>query len=476
MTLTRGRAASVRTPFAGRLRARGVDPSRLFGSFDPATAEGRAKERQRRIALTALVSGLAKIVSVSTALISVPLTLRYLGAERYGLWMTMSSLVAMLGFADLGVGNGLLTSVASANGRNDRIAIKAYVSSAYCVLSLIAVVAIATFSVGYPFVDWRRIFNLQTEIARREAAPALAALICCFALAIPIGIAQKVQMGLQRGFLASLWQCAASLLALAGVLVVIHWRAPLPLLVLALVGAPLLIGVMNGLTFFVFLAPDIAPSLRSVSIPAIRSIAGIGTLFLILQIVGALAYASDNIVIARILGAAAVAGYAVPVQMFNLIGTVIVMALAPLWPAYGEAIARGDTRWVKSTLKRSLFLSVGVASTGAAILVVAGPWLIDRWVNHAVAPSIQLLVGLGVWKVVEAAGNSLAVFLNGARVVRLQIVMASLTAVSAIVLKIVLVRDMGPAGAVWASIAAFSICSLLPCSLYIKTYLQKPGR
>ena len=51
-----------------------------------------------------------------------------------------------------------------------------------------------------------------------------------------------------------------------------------------------------------------------------------------------------------------------PAQMFGLISTVLAMALSPLWPAYGEAIARGDHDWVKQTLYRSIILSVGVAA------------------------------------------------------------------------------------------------------------------
>ena len=98
----------------------------------------------------------------------------------------------MLGFADLGIGNGLLTSIASANGRDDRVEIKAYVSSAYCVLSLIALVLIVIFWLSYSFVDWSRIFNVKTDIATREAGPAMGVLICCFALAIPINIVQKI--------------------------------------------------------------------------------------------------------------------------------------------------------------------------------------------------------------------------------------------------------------------------------------------
>ena len=188
----------------------------LFNTLDVLTPEGRAQERQRRIALSALASALAKAISVSTALISVPLTLNYLGAERYGMWMTMSSLIAMLSFADLGIGNGLLTSVASAHGRDDRGEIQSYVSSAYFILSVIAIATLGLFFLCYPFVDWFRIFNVNTALAQREAAPTVAVFFTCFALSIPISIVQRVQIGLQRGFMASLWQCSASLTALVG--------------------------------------------------------------------------------------------------------------------------------------------------------------------------------------------------------------------------------------------------------------------
>src|SRR5690349_19553868 len=102
--------------------------------FDTTTPEGRSKERLRRVVLTALVSAFSQGINVLTMLISVPLTLNYLGAERYGLWITISSLILLLGFADLGVGNGLLNAIAQANGRDDRHDAESYVSSAFFVL------------------------------------------------------------------------------------------------------------------------------------------------------------------------------------------------------------------------------------------------------------------------------------------------------------------------------------------------------
>ena len=53
--------------------------------FDCSTEAGRWKERHRRIALTALASFVARAVNVLTVLVSVPMTVHYLGEERYGL-------------------------------------------------------------------------------------------------------------------------------------------------------------------------------------------------------------------------------------------------------------------------------------------------------------------------------------------------------------------------------------------------------
>ncbi|MBV8663866.1 MAG: hypothetical protein JO107_12250 [Hyphomicrobiales bacterium] len=457
---------------AAALRTRGLDPSLLFGRFDGATAEGRAKERQRRIALTALAAALAKVVSVSTTLISVPLTLHYLGAERYGLWMTMSSLVAMLGFADLGVGNGLLTAVAAANGRDDRAAIRGYVSSAFVALMLLAFGALTIFAAISTLIDWPSALNVSAPEARRDAAPALAALVGCFALGMPTGIVQKVQMGLQLGFMASLWQGLASATALIAVLAAVHWRASLPCLVLAFAGSPLLVGWLNGLVFFTRLAPDLAPVWRAVSVRGMRSVMGTGVLFFVLQLIGAFAFTSDNIIVARVSGPVAVAEYAVPVQMFAPVTTVLLMALSPLWPAYGEAIARGDGAWARRTLKRSLALSVAVASVLSLLLATAGPRLLALWVGSAVAPPASLLFALAIWKVVETGGAAVAMFLNGAKVIAFQVIAGLAFAALAIPMKIVLLRALGSAGIVIATTVAYLICVAGPLFLLRRRILR----
>lgn len=443
------------------------------GAADYSTEQGRSDERHRRVLWSAVASIMAKVLSVLTALISVPLTLHYLGAERYGMWLTMSSLVAMLAFADLGVGNGLLNAVAQASGKDDRGGIKAYVSSGFLTLSGVAIVILLVFAAIYKVVEWPKVFNVKSVEAGAEAGPALAVFVVCFALAIPMGIVQRVQLGLQRGFLASLWQCLASVLGLLGVLLAIELKASLPWLVMAYVGTPLLAAMVNTVIYFGWTASAICPSWRSASVLASKRILKTGVLFLVLQIVVAVAYTSDGIIVAQLLGASAVADYAVPEKMFGVGSSILAMMLAPLWPAYGEALARGDHGWVRKTLKRSLYIGILASALVSSVLVLAGPRIMQLWVGGLMTPSLALLLGLGVWKVFETGGNALAVYLNGANVVGVQVVISIAMAITSVGLKLVLIPKLGVAGVPWATTIAFFVCAVIPYSFILPKLLAR---
>src|SRR5262245_19051992 len=79
--------------------------------FDTSTPELRSRERHRRVALSATAAAVSKCVMLGITMISLPLTLHYLGVERYELWVAMSAGIAMLTFTDFGIGNGLLNLI-----------------------------------------------------------------------------------------------------------------------------------------------------------------------------------------------------------------------------------------------------------------------------------------------------------------------------------------------------------------------------
>ena len=207
--------------------------------------------------------------------------------------------------------------------------------------------------------------------------------------------------------------------------------------------------------------------MKLINFSTIKVITGSGMLFLVLQVVGALTYTSDSLIIAQMLGPTAVADYTIPEKLFSLISVALTMMLAPLWPAYSEAFARGDKDWIRKTLKRSLLFSVSIAAISTTVLVLFGPVIISLWLGHEIYPPFLLLLGLAVWKILEAAGNALAVFLNGARIIRFQVIAGIITAIASVLLKLFLIRQIGISGVVWATTTSYVICIIIPI-IYLK--------
>lgn len=445
----------------------------LFTAFDSSSAEGRSKERHRRALLTTLASGLAKAISVGTNLISVPLTLRYLGTERYGLWMTMSSLILFLGFSDLGISNGLLNGIAKSHGVQDRRLAQQYVSSAFFFLTAIAGSLGLVLAIAYRWIPWNAIFHVRSAQAISEAGPAAAMFVCCFLMGFPAGIAMRIQSGYQQGFTTHLWSIAGNSTGLLAILFAIKLRLSLTFLVLAMTGGPLLAAGANGVVLFGHDRPWLRPVWSQVKRGISADLLHSGLLFFVLQLASALAFSADNLVLAQIMGPEAVTQYSVPAKLCGLLTFASSIIVGPLWPAYGEALAKRDNAWIRQTLRRSFWTLFSLSVVFGALFIGLGPRILRLWVGPQVQPSLLLMSGLGVWSVLAAISLPFAILLNAATVIRFQVITASLAALGNIACSIYLTKRMGIPGVVFGSVLSQALLVLIPYLLFTRRFLRQ---
>jgi hypothetical protein len=108
--------------------------------------------------------------------------------------------------------------------------------------------------------------------------------------------------------------------------------------------------------------------------------------------------------------------------------------------------------------------------------VIFGHGIVQLWVGRGINPSMILLIGFGIWTVISSAGNAIAMFLNGAGVLRFQIGIALSMAVVAVFLKILLATRMGVAGIVWGTDVAYAFAALTPCAWFVPSFLNNISR
>jgi O-antigen/teichoic acid export membrane protein len=458
-------------------RARGIG---LLGDlFSPRAgldaASLRSLTRYRRAALSGCTSILAKLVVLVTTIISVPLTYRYLGADRYGLWMTITSFVLFLGFADLGVGNGLVAGISEANGRDDVAQAQRQVSCGFFMLLFLACAIGLLLAAIFPFLHLAMFYGTTTALATREAGPATVALILCTVLSMPLGTVLRVQLGYQQGYISDLWNAGGNALALAGIIVATHLGGGLPVLVCAVAGAPVLITTANWLVQFFYVRPWLRPRFELFESKVAMHMAAVGGLFFVQQCFGLIYYVSDNIVIARCMGAAAVAHYAVLQRIFS-IGLVAQYFMVPLWPAIGEAVARRDFAWAHKIIRRAIVVSLCLGSICAISLLAVSRYLMKRWSGVDVGSIDSLRIGFAFWVVLVGYIAAMNAILNQPGVMRRHLVLFGGAALASLGLKIAFARHGSLAGVVWGTVIGYGVVYVVPATmLAFRSVSQQQG-
>jgi O-antigen/teichoic acid export membrane protein len=423
--------------------------------LDLSTPHGRAGERLRRIGLTSATSVVARSIGFATGFIIVPLALHYLGRERFGMWATLSSVFALSAVADFGVSNGLLNAIAVSHGRDDRAAAARQASTAFVTLTAVALALAVIFILAYASVSWADLFNVSSPVARSEAGLATAALVGCVLVNVPVGITGRIRQGYQEGYKTSAYDAAGNVLGLAFVLLAIYRRASLPWLVLAMAGGPVIANMVHAAVLFGRDRPWLRVRLGEFDGGTARMLARHGLMFFALQVAAVLMFVPDNFIIAHRIGPEAVAEYSVAFKLFSVSLLVAEVALVPLWPAYGEAIARGDHAWVRDMVRRSLTMTALMATLVAGLLVLLGNSVIALWVGPEMSVGRSLLLGLGVWTIVGAVSTAGAMYLNAAHRVGVQVACAAAMIPVSLGLKVVLVGSLGTAGAPWGLVLAY---------------------
>ncbi len=430
-------------------------------SHDLSTEQGKSLERYRRILLTGGSALIVKIFSASINLVTVPLTLHYLGSERYGLWMAISSILTLMSFADLGLGNGLLNALSEANGKNNIPDAKKAVASTFFMLLAISAILFLIFISFYNFIDWPKFFNANTNIAKSESGPTIFVLISFFLINMPLGIIQRVQDGYQEGFKYQVWLVLGSVISLLLLLLCIKYKLGLPWLVLAFSGGQLISTILNGCVLFFKTKKELRPNFNNFNLNSGIALMNSGLIFFLLGLFTLLGNSSDNIIISHTIDPSSVAGYEIVKKVF-LFSMVTQFLIQPLWPAFGEALQSGDFKWAKKTLYKALKLSIIINAFIALPLLLFGKQIIISWVGKEYMPSWSLLVGFYFFIILANYGGVMSTFLNSKELLKRQLVMIGLASASSVLLKIILTIKFGTSGAIWGTVIGYSIFYVYP--------------
>jgi O-antigen/teichoic acid export membrane protein len=429
----------------------------------------RTLERLRRARLTFVSNVLARGLSFVAIIVSSRMALPDLGATRFGIWMTVASVLVLLTFLDLGVGNGLVAPIAKAQaqGRQEDVPVVATrgLVITLAIGGLIAVVAV-TASLIAP-IAW--LFPGVPSATLAEARTGLVVFSILLASAPPLGAVNRIFAGLQRGYVSNVVSATASLATIVLLIVagMIGGRSISEYILLTF-GVTQFASLATGAMLWregVFAARVVAVS----KLADYRQLLAAGGMFFGLQIAVMLGWGLDQPLISALLGPAEVAGYAVALRLFMTISQPLYILNMPLWPTYSDAHARGDSAYIRSAFRQSMLRTLAISIGGGLVLVLAGPWVWGVFTQHQLAYPAFMIGAFMIWTIADTMGTALAMYLNGMHFVADQLKAAMIATMLVLPLKVILIREVGSAWTVpLATAACYGLVNLVYFGLYAR--------
>lgn len=413
--------------------------------FDVRTEQGRTDERYRLAALTMVANVLNRATAMAVMIFAVKLTTSYLGAERFGVWMTIASFVGMLGFLDLGIGNSLANNVSRVAARGTHRDLQNSISGGIGVLFLLGC-TISIVLVGIAFlVPWQKIIKVQDASLAAEMFQAAAVFSVVFGISILSNGIQRIFAGLQRAFEAHLVSLMGSIFSLAALFFATQDRAGISWLLLSTFGVQSVITLLLLLALVQRNLFTLQGAIDNCKVEA-NGLFRVGGLFFVLQVGTMVGWGADSFIIGNVLGAAHVAVFYIVQRLFLFASQPVAIMNAPLWSAYADAHSRGDSNFIAKTFKKSVAITGTFTVIVGVIILFINKYLIDRWTNGTLQAPLALVAVFFVWTLCEALGNSLAMLLNGCGIVREQVVTVAVLTIVALPVKLLAVNYFGVVG------------------------------
>ena len=359
-------------------------------------------------------------ISIAISLVLVPLTINYINPSRYGIWLTLSSIVGWFSFFDIGLTQGLRNKFAEAKAKGDDNLAQIYVSTTYAILAIIFSIVWIIFLIANHFLNWAHILNIS-ESMQSEISILAVIVFTYFCLQFVLRVITTLIIADQQPAKSSLIDVFGQILSLIFIIILVKTtEGSLIKLGIALCVSPLLVLIGANVFFFRGTFKKFTPRISKIKFSYTKGLFNLGIIFFIIQVAGIIQYETANIIIARNFGTLEVTSYNIVYKYFGILNMVFMIFITPFWSASTEAYLKKDFQWIKNGIKKYNQLNILLFIVGCAMLFFSND-IYRLWLGKG---KVSINYYLSLWgflyfNITMFAGKYVY-FLNGINALRIQ--------------------------------------------------------
>ncbi len=433
--------------------------------------EKRSIEAKKNIMASFLIKG----ISIAISLLVVPLALNYVNPSQYGIWLTLSSMVAWMAFFDIGFTQGLRNRFAEAKAKGDFQLARIYVSTTYFYLGFVFIIVWVILLIANSFINWSTLLNIPPEQENQVSMLAVIVL-SYFSFQFVFRIINTILVADQKPAKASFLDMLGQLIALVLIFLLTKvTRGSLIYLGLAYSIAPVLVLVVANFILFKTKYREFAPTLKLAKREYARDIMNLGVKFFVVQIANVIQYQTASFIIAHYFDTTQVTSYNIAYKYFSVLQMVFMIAISPLWSGTTDAYNSGDNDWIKKVVKKYLLFLIPFILGGAIMLLFANQ-VYDLWLGKDVV-EIRFSISLLCY-IFFSTGMFASIFvfvLNGIGALKIQFYTAIFASIMYLLIVIVLIKkfSFGVEAVLIGSIVTNVYGYLLAPIQYVQIFIKK---
>lgn len=411
--------------------------------------------------------------SIVISLMLVPLTISYVSPVKYGVWLTISSIVGWMSFFDIGMGNGLRNKLSEALALNEYQLAKTYVSTTYACLFIISSLLFMFFFFLNPFIDWQDWLNIPRAISE-DISVAVLIIFGSFCIQFVLQLINTVLTAVHEPAKAGLILLIGQVFVLITIYILTKTtQGDLIVLVLALTVSPIGVLLLANLYFFKTKLRNIAPAFKHIDFTYSKKIFKVGGYFFIIQLGSIVLLQTDNIIISKFVGPEFVTQFNVALKLFSTVIMLFSIIMVPYWSAFTDANTKKDYVWMTNSVKKIRKIWLLISITIVPLILAFSKFIFEYWVGDTVKIPFSLSALLSLYVIAYICLNLNSYFLNGVGKIRLQLCLYIVVLLINIPLCIFLASKIGVNGVVVSNLAMFIAMNIILWIQTNKILLQK---
>lgn len=415
------------------------------------------KVRTQQVKKNIYQSILIKFIGIGMSFITVPLTVKYLDIELYGIWMVLLSILSWVNFFDLGLGNGLKNKLAEELSKGDIEQAKSYIATSYLVITGIVILLVSLFNLIMPLIQWDKVFNTHSSNELLGIVMYITGLTTL--LHLVLGMYKPLFEAVQWSSIIGWGQLFNSIVTILGIILVSYSKIPVLLGITCVYTMGIITTDLIMTVYFFRKYKSLVPKSRSFDTYKIKSIMGLSIQFFVIQLAAIIIFTTDNMIITQILGPTEVTSYNMVMKLFSIVIMGYNILLTPLWSAYTEAYTKKDYIWIKSVIKKMNLLLLPTIVL-IIVMIMSCRKVMDIWIGEQLIYSDLLIITTAIYTLISIWNNIYAYFINGVGKLEVYMWAAVLGAIINIPLSIYFAHLYGNAGVLLASIISLGISSI----------------